>query len=121
MLNQLIVWLIRILHFLLVLYLILTPFLSSNTSFLKLHIFILMFIILHWQLNSNECALTMIECYLTGESKHKSFFGRLVSPVYTLQNSQIRMLTYLLLLYSIVHWYRLARPKSFSDCIPWRK
>ena len=37
---------------------------------------------LHWALNDDTCALTLLECRLRGVSADQSFFSALVSPIY---------------------------------------
>jgi hypothetical protein len=80
-------YLINILHLLLILFIVITPFLNTN-YYLLIHIIIVPFIILHWLTNSNVCALTIGEYYLrekiTGVpvQNQDSFFARLVEPVY---------------------------------------
>lgn len=115
--NHFLACIIQILHILLILYIVITPFYVTNVLYLKLHLVILVSIIFHWMVNNDVCVLTLAETYLTGSKKEESFFGRLVSPVYNFTNSDIRMLTYLLLLYSICHWYYIERPVSLLSCL----
>jgi hypothetical protein len=80
-------YLINIIHICIVLFVVIIPFLNSN-YFLLLHLIIVPFIILHWATNNNTCALTVAEYYITelvtGKpvNKSKTFFGRLIEPVY---------------------------------------
>ena len=80
-------YLINILHLLLVIFIVITPFLNTN-YYLLLHVIIVPFILLHWIMNNNICALTVAEYYITeivtGKpvEKEDSFFARLVEPVY---------------------------------------
>jgi hypothetical protein len=74
---------VRVLHFVLVLYIILVPFFGPK-SFLELHAIIIPFIMIHWALNDSTCFLTELEKKFTNKtSDGETFIGRLVSPVYT--------------------------------------
>jgi len=76
---------IGLLHFLLVLFIVMTPFIG-NEYFLTLHLLIVPFIVLHWLTNQSVCALTEIEKLLTNKkSDDETFFGKLVGPVYKFQ------------------------------------
>jgi hypothetical protein len=80
-------YLIKVLHLLLILFIVITPFLNTN-YYLLLHVIIVPFIIIHWIANNNICALTVAEYYITeivtGKpvEQQDSFFARLVEPVY---------------------------------------
>ena len=101
--NQVCALFINIIHICLILYLIITPFYTNDLLFLKLYIIIFACIIFHWWISNDTCALTLIESHLTGCNPTESFFGRLVSPVYTVQNGDIRFLSYC---YSFLPWLK---------------
>lgn len=85
--NILLLNIIIILHVLLVAFIFLTPFVGSN-YFLLLHSIIVPFIMIHWILNDNTCALTIIEQQIRSQiygkniSNDDCFIGKLVKPVY---------------------------------------
>ncbi len=95
---------IWILHILLVAWVIITPF-TENEPMLVLHLIMLPFLWVHWLLNDDTCALTLMEQHLRGidpsECAEKSFFYNLVSPVYKIQDASIRELSWIV---SIVLW-----------------
>lgn len=61
---------------------------------LVLHLIMIPFLWMHWLLNDDTCALTLIEQKLRGldasDCKKKSFFFNLVSPVYKIKDDGIR-------------------------------
>jgi hypothetical protein len=74
--------LIGLIHYLLIVFIIGTPFMGSE-YFMTLHIVIIPFIMLHWITNQSVCALTEMEKLLKGETDDdKTFFGQVVGPVY---------------------------------------
>lgn len=91
-----------LLHLSLILFTILTPFYGSN-YFLILNSVTIPFIMFHWILNENTCALTMIEdhirCKITGKpiDKESSFIRKIVEPVYDfkMNNNQFASLIYI--------------------------
>jgi hypothetical protein len=105
---------ISILHFCLVLFVIITPFLTDDVAFLLLYCVTLFCIIIHWYLNNNMCFLTKLECYLRGTKESKSFIGQLVKPVYDISSSEIHTITTLLFLYGL-YKLRLWDKKRFNE------
>lgn len=79
---NLITTLIRIIHLLVVIFIVVTPFLNDE-YLLSMHFLIVPMIMLHWITNQSICALTEIEKLLTGK-KHDNdtFFGKVVGPIY---------------------------------------
>jgi len=82
---------INLLHILLVIFSILTPFTNSN-YFLILHAIIIPFIILHWLFNNNTCSLTLLEKTLKKEIygndvEHDCITCKLIEPVYDFKNN----------------------------------
>jgi hypothetical protein len=85
--NEFLLNFIVVLHFVFVLFVVLTPFIGNN-YFLILYSFVIPFVILHWILNNNTCALTLIEkqirynLYGTVPDPDECYMHRLVAPVY---------------------------------------
>ena len=63
LINESIICLITVLHLLVIIFIICTPFTDSN-YLLLMHTIIIPFIIMHWYLNNNTCSLTVAEQYL---------------------------------------------------------
>lgn len=73
---------IKIIHVLLVIFILITPFTSSE-YLQTLHLMIVPFILLHWLTNQSVCALTEMEKIVTGKTcDEETFFGQVVGPVY---------------------------------------
>ena len=112
--------LIWVLHILLVIWLVVTPF-TQNEPMLVLHLIMVPFLWFHWILNDDTCALTLIEQKLRGidpsECAEKSFFFNLVSPVYKIQDDAVRKISWVL---SIALWLVtlskvMKRPSMIKD------
>lgn len=81
---------IKVLHIILVLFVLIIPFLSDKLihwSVLLLHSVLVFGIVFHWLVNNDACFLTLLECQLRGIKKTQSFIHSLVSPVYKIDNS----------------------------------
>lgn len=73
---------IKALHFLLVVFIIGTPF-FGDAYLQTMHLLVVPFIMMHWLTNQSVCALTEMEKLVTGkECDDETFFGKLVGPVY---------------------------------------
>jgi len=79
---NLVALIIRVIHFLLVVFIIGTPFFGS--PYLEtMHALIVPFIMLHWITNQSVCALTEMEKMVRGtDCDDETFFGQVVGPVY---------------------------------------
>jgi hypothetical protein len=90
------------LHFVFVLFIVLTPFAAKN-YFLLLHAIIVPFMMAHWYTNDNNCALTMMEkkirLNLYGEEPdpNECFTFKLIAPVYDFKknNNDLSVIIYL--------------------------
>ena len=94
-----IIQVIKILHLLLILWIIFVPFLNiKNKSYFKMietHSFVLPFLLFHWYTN-DTCLLTEIEKKITGKSDSTTFIGRIIKPIYNITNKEIHIITVLL-------------------------
>lgn len=86
--NEIILKLIVIIHILFILFVIIVPFTNSN-YLLFLHVIICPFVMIHWILNDNTCALTLMEKYfrqkMNGDVPVKDedcFTCRIIDPIY---------------------------------------
>lgn len=89
-----------VLHILFVLWVLVVPF-TNNEPMLVLHLFVLPFLWFHWWVNDDTCALTLAERSLRGVPSEDSFFHNLVSPVYKIQDSDVRSASWVI---SILLW-----------------
>lgn len=101
---------IYILHLLLLVYVCVGPFISDKLL-LMLYIMAVPFIQLHWVTNNDTCALTVAECALRGIKPDKSFFHKLVSPVYKLNEKTesilLWIISFALWLIAVHRYYKL--------------
>jgi len=87
MIDPTLLYLITILHTLVVLFVIITPFVGNN-YFLILHSITVPFILAHWIMNNNTCCLTEMESqirlkmYGTIPDPNDCFTYNLISPIY---------------------------------------
>ena len=73
---------IQLIHVLIVLFIILTPFIG-NEYMLSLHCLFVPLMMLHWATNQSVCALTEVEKFVTGSKVDEdTFFGKVIGPVY---------------------------------------
>ena len=81
--------LIFLIHLAIVLFVVLAPFLGRQETILMNFVF--MFgILLHWAGSDSTCCLTVLEQYLRGETDpSRTFFGRIMIPVYSFGNEKL--------------------------------
>jgi len=96
-------------HLLLFLAVLIVPFLK-NKELLELYSILIPFIFYHWSVNDDTCALTQMEMYVTGNSKEETFFGRIMGPIYKMDDTDANNLlkTVMFGLWLLVQ-YRLGR------------
>jgi hypothetical protein len=85
------------------------PFLK-NTQLLEMYSLLVPFIFYHWSVNDDTCALTQMEMYVTGNTKEETFFGRVMGPIYKMDDTDSSKIlkTLMFALWMIVQ-YRLGR------------
>ena len=59
----------------------------ANTQLLFMHAFLVPFVVLHWAMKTDACAVSMTECYLFGLEERHSFVHRVVHPIFTAGNA----------------------------------
>ena len=103
MINQMFLNLIITIHLIFVVFVIVTPFIGNN-YFLILHAITIPFMMAHWYLNDNNCALTIMEKQLRqsiyGEipDPDDCFTHNLISPIYDFKknNQDISLYIYII-------------------------
>lgn len=107
-------YLIVILHFMFVMFVILTPFVGNN-YFLLLHAVMVPFMMVHWYTNDNSCALTMMEknlrkkLYGVEPDPNDCFTYNLIAPVYDFNKNNTDMSIIIYLITFGLWGYTLAR------------
>jgi hypothetical protein len=88
MFNKFILSLINIIHLLVILFVFIAPF-TNSTILLLLHAIIIPFIMLHWILNNDTCAITEIEKIMRKKinggkevNQNDCFSYKIISPIY---------------------------------------
>ena len=106
---------IFIMHVVFFLFMILAPFMKYKV-FNVLYLIIAPFILFHWMLNNDTCALTELEKHLRGTSQSKNtFFGSLVGPVYNLdKHPDVSMLVvrFILVLLWFIALYNVRKKRA---------
>lgn len=74
---------VHAIHLAIVAAVVAVPFLG-NTQWLALHAVFVPFLWLHWALNNDTCALTLLERTIRGVPESDSFVHRIVSPLFKL-------------------------------------
>ena len=92
---------IALLHLILVIFVVSTPFLTDNPFILLFYSFIVFSIMFHWFTNNDACVLTLIESKLRNKKSNETFMGKLISPVYKVSSFQIRLATLGLFLFAL--------------------
>ena len=65
---------------------IVTPFVAPK-EILEFYSLIIPFLFLHWSLNDDTCALTVMEQYASGNEKYETFTGKLMKGIYTMPDN----------------------------------
>lgn len=109
MLNEALLDLIVILHLIFVLFVVVTPFVGNN-YFLILHAISVPFMMTHWYMNDNNCALTLMEKKvreaINGEEPDPNdcFTYNLIAPVYDFKKNYHQYSTFIYLV-TISLWF----------------
>lgn len=100
-------------HLFFVIYVVSVPFVAKMPELLMLHATLLVCLLVHWHLNNDICALTLLEHVMFPETKKNDLFvQRLVGPVYQIQNHEIKTVTYILLIVTLFRFSTLPSKKT---------
>lgn len=127
--NDSIAILINVLHLVVIVFILATPF--SNSNYLMLvHVIVVPFIMLHWIMNNNTCCLTVAEKYIREKTicdkvnPEDCFTYKLISPIYDFNNNynEFSLFTYLtticvwgISVYNLGWKYQHGQIKSIND------
>lgn len=92
--TELVAGLVSALHLAFVVFMTWAPF-SGNRMALVMHLVVTPLLWLHWALNDDSCALTLLETKLRGVDSSESFMHSLVSPVYKVRDADMRTVCWL--------------------------
>jgi len=101
-------------HVVFLLAILIVPF-TNNRKNLEFYSMLIPFLFYHWSVNDDTCALTQAEMFMTGKHKDETFMGRLVGPIYKMEDNEVNKLTKTLFfaLWAFVQ-YRLGHFKEFT-------
>jgi hypothetical protein len=114
--NEFVLHFIILIHLIFVLFVVITPFIGSN-YFLILHFVVVPFVVAHWVINDNNCALTVMEKYIRYQiygikpDPNDCFMHKLVAPVYDFKKNNndlsnwIYIITIFLWLFTVFRLY----------------
>ena len=83
---------IFIIHVIFLIGMLVVPFTNDRRN-LEFYSILIPFIFYHWSVNDDTRALTQAEMMLTGQEKEKTFMGRVVGPIYKMEENDINHLT----------------------------
>lgn len=85
------------------------PFMKNKKN-LEFYSILVPFIFYHWSVNDDTCALTQMEMMITGNEKEETFFGRIMGPIYKMDDTDANnfLKTLLFSLWMLVQ-FRLGR------------
>lgn len=101
--NDSLLILINIIHLMVIIFVLATPFTNSNYLML-LHIIVIPFIIIHWVFNNNTCCLTIVEKMIrektigTNVKAEDCFTYKLVAPIYDFSKEHETFSTFIYIL-----------------------
>lgn len=86
---------IRIFHYMFILFIIFTPFLSNTPEILDLHTKIALILILKWLLKWWECGFTLLEHHIRGGRKEDGFIYQILNPLFNISHQQLHILIFI--------------------------
>ena len=106
--------LVNALHAAFLAFMVLAPF-SSDRRVLALHLLTTPFLWLHWWLNDDTCALTLLESTLRGVEPSRCFVHAVVSPIYKVADEDVRLASWYA---SVGLWLVTLARVSWADVLP---
>ena len=96
-------------HLVCFLTLLVVPFMKNKQN-LEFYSLVVPFIFFHWSVNDDTCALTQMEMFVTGEKKENTFFGKIMGPIYKMDDTDANnLLKSVLFFFWLFVQYRLNR------------
>jgi len=83
---------IFMIHLVFLIGILVVPFTNDRRG-LEFYSILIPFIFYHWSVNDDTCALTQAEMAITGQAKEETFMGRVVGPIYKMEENEINHLT----------------------------
>lgn len=106
---SLVAFIINIIHFCMVAYVIVAPFINV-APILILNLSYTVCLMTHWYFNNNLCCLTVFESYITGSSHDKTFIHKIVDPIYNISDYSLNKLVWAVTIVSfLITVYKVYR------------
>lgn len=127
--NEILLNLIVLIHISVILFIIIAPFTNIN-YILFLNAIIIPFIMFHWYLNDNTCALTLLEKHVRSKISGKAvvdddcFTCKIIHPIYDFKknHSQFTVFIYttviilwLITVFKLYYKYKIGQIKNWQD------
>lgn len=80
--DRLVATLVRTIHLVVVLGVVVTPFVTKRPEVLVVHVAFMIGMMVHWVLNADTCALTLLEAAARGVAQENTFVFSVVAPIY---------------------------------------
>lgn len=114
---------INIVHLLMIIFILACPFTSINMTIDILYLVFIPFLVLHWVLNNDDCALTVMENYFRGyplfnKDVNSNYMYRLVHPIFNLpillNNNFIYLVIVILYIIKVVNFCNNLKNNYYS-------
>jgi hypothetical protein len=107
--KNILIFIVNTIHFLLNLYILLSPFLAKiiNKKYLVPSIYALLFIFVQFLITNNKCIITMLEYKLKGEKQESGYLYRLYGMNKIMTKQQFSTFIRYFVLFLLVVYYLL--------------
>jgi len=108
---------INIIHFIMVSFVIISPFLNIPPVLL-LNLSYTICLMIHWYFNSNICCLTIFEGYITGKPLNQTFIHKIIDPIYNISENSLNNVVWIVTIISfLITLYKLYKYTMSLDKI----
>ena len=110
--------LVQMIHVVIILYILFTPFLANNVAALLLYMLFVIAIVMHWIANHHFCVLSMLESKIRGIEYEKGFINSILKPVFGfgVNNTAYYVIMALLFTVAIYRLVNIVRSHRCSRC-----
>lgn len=106
---------IRIIHILLVLFIVIAPY-TEIIPLLVLNITLCLSLLFHWYCTSDICCLTLFESKLRGVHYKETFLHEFIGPVYNVSETNLSLISYIVVIFSMItSIYKLYTNSDFNE------
>ena len=131
-LDNLLLFFINIIHIAVILFVVLTPF-TNNVLLLLLYLIVIPFIMLHWLVNNDTCAITIMEKVIRSQMKGGAHVNdqecisyKIIGPVYNFMNDyvdystwvwSVTLILWCITLYKLFIYYKSDKLNTLIKCL----